>query len=70
MLQPPDIIDLAPKRLFQSTAAPRGPLPPPPNAQNSSELQRLVSVNLLNDTFRQIDTSQVDGLGGKIDLLG
>ena len=64
------MVGTAPHSLLRNAASPKGLPPPPPNAQNSSETQGLVSVNLLNDTFRQVNTSKNNGVGGKVDLLG
>ena len=63
-------VNIPPQPLFRNAASPKGLAPPPPNAQNSSETQGLVTVNLLNDTFRQVNTSRSSGVGGKIDMLG
>ncbi len=63
-------IDLSPRKLLQNSASPQGPLPAPRNAQGSSESSRVASVSLIQNTINQVNTSRVNGVGGKVDLLG
>ena len=62
--------DLSPKMLLQNIAAPRGPLPPPKNVRGSVETVGRASQGLLNNTFRQLNASKQEGVGGRVDLLG
>lgn len=62
--------DLSPRLLLQKFAAPRGPIPAPKNAEGGVETSRQASLSLLNNTFRQLNASRQEGLGGRIDLLG
>ena len=63
-------IDLSPRRLLQNSAAPQGPLPAPRNAEGSAESSRIAGVSLIQNTIHQVNTSRVNGVGGKVDLLG
>lgn len=63
-------VDLSPRRLLQNQAAPQGPLPPPNNAEGSSEAQGVATVNLLQNTIQQVNRGQEPGVGGRVDLLG
>ena len=65
-----DNVDLSPRRLLQASAAPQGPLPPPPAAQGGSESSRVASVGLIQQTMVQVNASRVNGVGGRVDLLG
>jgi hypothetical protein len=63
-------IDTSPKRLLQNFAAPQGPLPPSTSARGGAEDNRIAGASLLNKTFQQVNTARVNGVGGKVDLLG
>jgi hypothetical protein len=58
---PVNSIDLSPQPLLRNVAAPQGPMPPASVARGAS---------LLTQTFQQVNTSRVNGVGGKVDLLG
>lgn len=62
--------DLGPKQLFHNIAAPQGILPPASATQGGTEGSGAASTNLLNQTFQQVNTARVNGVGGKVDLLG
>ena len=65
-----DNVDMSPRQLLQASASPQGPMSPPPAAQGGSETSRLASVGLMQQTFVQVNSSKVDGVGGRVDLLG
>ncbi len=65
-----DNVDLSPRRLLQASAAPKGPLPAPPAAQGGSESSRAASIGLIRQTLVQVNRGMVDGVGGRVDLLG
>jgi len=67
---PVNNIDLSPKPLLRSVAAPQGPLPPRSTTRGGTEANPIAGVSLLANTFRQLNTSKVNGVGGKVDLLG
>lgn len=63
-------VDLSPKNLLQNLASPQGVLPPSSTARGGAEDNRNAGINLLAKTFQQVNTARVDGVGGKVDLLG
>ena len=63
-------VDLSPKNLLQNSASPQGPLPPGGSARGGAEDNRIAGTSLLTKTFRQVNTARVNGVGGKVDLLG
>ena len=63
-------IDTSPKKLMQNSASPSGPLPPAATARGGAEDNRIAGASLLSKTFQQVNTAMVNGVGGKIDLLG
>ena len=63
-------IDLSPRRMLQNIASPQGPLPPPRNAAGSAEANRIAGVRLIQNTINQVNTARVNGVGGRVDLLG
>ena len=63
-------VDLSPRKLLQTSAAPQGPLPPSSSARGGTESGRIAGASLLTKTFRQVNTAKVNGVGGKVDLLG
>ncbi|MBT4137616.1 MAG: hypothetical protein HOE48_06855 [Candidatus Latescibacteria bacterium] len=67
---PVNNIDLSPKSLLRNVAAPQGPMPPASVARGGAEGNRIAGASLLTKTFRQVNTSRVSGVGGKVDLLG
>ena len=62
--------DLSPKNLLRNSAAPSGPLPATKSATGGVETPRQASQGLLNNTFRQVNASKIEGVGGRVDLLG
>ena len=69
-MQRVNTINLSPRRLLQNIASPQGPLPPGDNARGAAESNRIAGVKLLTQTFNQINTSRLGGVGGRLDLLG
>ena len=67
---PVNNVDLSPKQLLRNVAAPQGPMPPASVARGGAEDNRIAGASLLNQTFQQINTAKVNGVGGKVDLLG
>ena len=65
-----DNVDLSPRQLLQNLAAPQGPMPAPKNAEGGSESSRVASVGLIQQTMVQVNAGRVDGVGGRVDLLG
>lgn len=65
-----DNVDLSPRQLLQTSAAPKGPLPPPAKAEGGSESSRVAGVGLIQQTMVQVNTARVNGVGGRVDLLG
>ena len=63
-------VDMSPRQLLQNSAAPRGPLPPPPNAQGGAEAPRAQGASLIQQTLNQVNAGLVNGVGGRVDLLG
>ncbi len=63
-------VDLSPRNLLQNVASPQGPLPPGENTRGSDELNRLAGTGLIAATLNQINTARVNGIGGKVDILG
>jgi len=63
-------IDLSPQPLLRNVAAPQGPMPPASVARGGAEDNRIAGASLLTKTFQQVNTSRVNGVGGKVDLLG
>ncbi|MCZ6633092.1 MAG: hypothetical protein O7G87_06770 [bacterium] len=63
-------IDLSPRKLLQNSASPQGPLPPGDNARGAAQGATIVVRSLLTKTFQQVNTARVNGVGGKVDLLG
>lgn len=63
-------IDLSPQPLLRNVAAPQGPMPPASVARGGAEDNRIAGTSLLTQTFQQVNTSRVNGVGGKVDLLG
>ena len=63
-------VDLSPKDLLRSSASPQGPLPPGSSARGGAEDNRIAGASLLTKTFQQVNTARVNGVGGKVDLLG
>lgn len=67
---PVNNLDMSPKQLLSNIAAPQGPMPPASVARGGAEDNRIAGASLLNRTFQQVNTSRVNGVGGKVDLLG
>ena len=63
-------IDLSPQNLLQNSAAPQGLMPPPSIARGGTQDGQLAGTRLVARTLRQVDTSQLNGVGGRLDLLG
>ena len=63
-------IDLSPRKLLQNSASPQGPLPPGDNVRGAAQGATIVGGTLLTKTFQQVNTARVNGVGGKVDLLG
>jgi hypothetical protein len=63
-------VDMSPRQLLQNSAAPHGPIPPPPNAQGGAERPRAQGASLIQQTINQVNAGQVNGVGGRVDLLG
>jgi hypothetical protein len=63
-------VDLSPKPLLRNVASPHGPMPPSSVARGGAEDNRIAGTSLLTRTFQQVNTARVNGVGGKVDLLG
>jgi len=70
VMLPVNNADMSPKPLLRNVAAPQGPMPPASVARGGAEDNRIAGASLLSKTFQQVNTSRVNGMGGKVDLLG